>query len=217
MSWQSNKVKLTVYAPKFSLALPDKEPLSCRGGDKAIGYTFDNFRVYPMISLTLVFITILVLAALSVAALNYTPWWAPRAQLAHEVAADGLMRLDRAYTLAASQSSSETGPAPTSDPDGGLRATLQPYYGFLPAAPRGMQWAYGLQSQAGPFQGMHYFCLYGAAVGEGEVLGVQRLSDTLGTMQAQLGSSCGTAGPAPNAYPAALALTYYVAYVPEVK
>jgi hypothetical protein len=170
-----------------------------------------------MFSLIVIAITIATLLAFSVVAINYTPRWAPTAQLTHELAASGFARLDKAFELASTAQPSEQPPAPDASVDGGLQAHFRVHYGFLPKAPHGLVWSYGRSAGAGPFQNMHYFCLSGSAVEEGVARGLERLGRTLGPAQAVLGSGCG-AGVAstPGAYPAPVALTYYVQFVPEV-
>jgi hypothetical protein len=171
-----------------------------------------------MFSLIVIAITIVTLAALSVVAINYTPRWAPTAQLTHELAADGFVRLEKAFELASAAQASEQPPVPDGSSDGGLQANFRAHYGFLPKAPQGVSWSYGVSAVSGPFQNMHYFCLSGSEVGEGVYVGLERLARTLGPGQAVLGASCGAnASAAPSAYPAAIALTYYVQFVPEVQ
>jgi hypothetical protein len=169
-----------------------------------------------MYSLILIAITIVTVSALSVVAINYTPWWSANAQHAHERAADGLVRLERAYELATAAHPDEVPPVPTAEADGGLQSLMGTYYGFLPAAPQAMSWRYGVQA-SGPFQGLHYLCVQGAGVPEGSYRGLARLATTLGPGQAVLSDSCGgTAMAAPSSFPAPVALTYYMQYVPEV-
>lgn len=171
-----------------------------------------------MFSLILIAITIATLAALSVVAINYTPRWTPAAQLAHELAASGFARLDKSFEMASAAQPDELPPMPSADADGGLVARFQPYFGFMPKAPQGLAWSYGISPVAGAFQNMHYFCLSGTAVDEGTSNGLQRLTRTLGASQAVLAATCGAAsGNLPNSYPAQLALTYYVQFVPEVQ
>lgn len=171
-----------------------------------------------MLSLIVITITIATLAALSVVAINYSPRWAPTAQLTHELAASGFVRLDKAFELASAAQPSEQPPAPDASPDGGLQGNFRAYYGYLPKAPRGLNWSYGFNAASGPFQNLHYFCLSGPAVDEGVVVGLDRLSRTLGNAQAVLGAGCGAMTPAvPTAYPAPVALTYYMQFVPEVQ
>lgn len=171
-----------------------------------------------MFSLIVIAITIATLAALSVAAINYSPRWAPTAQLTHELAASGFVRLDKAFELASAAQPSEQPPAPDASADGGLRTQFQPYYGFMPKAPPGLGWSYGKNVASGPFQNLYYFCLSGPAVDEGVMVGLQRLGRTLGAAQSVLGAGCGDSTPStPSAYPAPVALTYYVQFVPEVQ
>lgn len=170
-----------------------------------------------MFSLILVFLTIAFLAALAVVAINYTPWWIERAQTAQELTSNGVATLERAYELAAAAATpADTPPAPTGAGDGGVQTLLKPYAGFIPKAPRGMSWTYGHQSAAGTFEGLDYICLQGTAVEFGEYKGVVRLAETWGSTQAVLSTSCGavTASGEPAGFPAAVALTYYLQYVP---
>lgn len=169
-----------------------------------------------MYSLIILAITIVTVSALAVVAINYTPWWTANAQHAHERAAEGLVRLERAYELATAAHPDERAPVPTGEADGGLASLMAPYYGFLPAAPQAMSWRYGAQA-SGPFQGLDYLCVQGVAVPEGSYRGLVRLATTLGPSQAVMSDNCGgTALAAPSSFPAPVALTYYVQYVPEV-
>lgn len=173
-----------------------------------------------MFSLILVAITIAILSALAVVAINYTPWWIGRAQIAHEVAADGFATLERAYELAsAAAMPADTPPGVTGNLDGGVQARLKPYAGFVPKAPPGMSWKYGHQAVAGAFEGLDYVCLHGDATDFAEYKGAMRLADTWGSSQAVLAGQCGAVTPtgAPSSFPGPVALTYYMQYVPGVR
>lgn len=167
-----------------------------------------------MASLILAILTIALLSAMAVTAINYTPWYLPRAQAAHEIAAQGVQRLEKAYELAsAANTPADTPPDPTAASDGGLAQRFATYYGFKPAAPLATSWSYGKQSAAGTFQGANYFCLQGGAVNYAEYVGMLRLANTLGAQQAVIAGNCGaTANSTLTAFPGPVALTYYVQY-----
>jgi len=170
-----------------------------------------------MSSLILLAITIATLAALSVAAINYTPWWIQNAQVSYDLAEKGFARLERAYELATASSPDETPPVPSNEADGGMRSLLATHYGFLPKAPKSMAWVYGHQS-SGHYAGLDYFCVRGAQVDEGTYRGLARLAKTLGATQAVMTIGCaGATASTPSGFPAPAAMTYYVQYVPEVQ
>jgi hypothetical protein len=170
-----------------------------------------------MVSLIVVFLTIAFLAALAVTAINYTPWWVGRAHIAHELAERGFPKLERAYELRSTINNAPPVPD-TGVSDGGLNMLMQPQFGYLPRAPRGMSWSYGHQSAAGQFEGTDYICLSGNSVDFGEYKGVERLASAMGTGQAILATDCGATSPAtPGGFPAKVAFTYYVQWVPGVQ
>ncbi len=172
-----------------------------------------------MASIIVVFLTVGFLAALAVVALNYTPWWLPHAETAQRLTQAGLATLEQAYEL--KSTAAGAAPAPLALADGGLSSLFSAYYGFTPKPAAGMAWSYGHQSAAGQFQGADYICLSGTGVGFGEAEGVLRVANTLGTGQAIISTTCGATNPSfagsATAYPAKVALTYYVQWVPGVQ
>jgi hypothetical protein len=168
-----------------------------------------------MFSLILATIAIALIAAYAVVAINYTPWWIPRAQIAQELTAEGLSRLERAYDLA-SAANADVPPAPTGASDGGLSQLMRAQYGFLPKAPANTTWTYGRQSAAGTFSGMDYICLSGMSVDYPEYVGLKRYANTVGPNEVVLSNACGATSSVgePSSYPATVALTYYMQYVP---
>jgi hypothetical protein len=172
-----------------------------------------------MSSLILVVLTIAFLSTLALVSINYTPWWIQEAQTAQQLAVDGFVRLERAYDLAAQSSTPpDTPPAPVAESDGGLATHFRAHLGFIPKAPVAMQWAYGRQEAAGYYQGLDYFCLHGDAVRLAEYRGTSRVAALFGSGQTIVNSFCGAqaSAPEPIEYPAPVAVTVYVQYVPGV-
>ena len=172
-----------------------------------------------MHSLILTLISIGLLAALATASVTYVPWWQRDASNTEAIVDSGMRKLERAFQLHAKAHADTPAPA-LGGADGGLAANFQAYLGFVPAAPAGFAWAYGVRPNDGTaYSNMSYFCLYPAESGAGQmgkVRGIYRFAAYAGQGQAVYSNTtCGAISNTAMAseFPQSVRLTYYVPYV----
>lgn len=174
-----------------------------------------------MFQLIIVVLAIALTAALVMVTVKYLPWWTLNANRVEDATRTSLLRLDQAYDVAA-RAANGVPPSVTADPDGGFVLNFRPVMRLLPAAPQNTVWVYGQHPvDATPYSGMHYFCLKTTTGGGGDEAlwrGVNRARGTFSSDQAYLNSACGAISSVslPTTFPAPLALTFFVAYVPGI-
>lgn len=173
-----------------------------------------------MTSLILTVISIVLLAALSVATINYLPSWSRDKTETTEVVRTAVVRLDRAFHLYAQAHGGTPAPVIAGE-DGGLASNFLPYLPFVPPAVRGHRWVYGMTDASAPagYQNTAYFCMtpttYGASTGEGRLRGVLAAQQFMSEQQAFVAPACGaTANAAYSTFPAPMSFTYFVRHVP---
>lgn len=172
-----------------------------------------------MHALIITIMAIMLTSAMVVSTVNYLPSWQASAQLNSRLVETGFERLERAYQVYAAEHL-DVPAAPDASADGGLTTHFGALLGFVPRAPDGFFWYYGQRPlDAGPYAGMHYFCLapLDAVAGtEGVVRGTMRLRRVVPQDQVVFAAACGATADwvAPTQYPQALHTTYYVSYVP---
>lgn len=167
-----------------------------------------------MYQLIIVIITIGLFGLALLAQLNYVPAWTKTVDVDYEVTREGLLKLENAYNLYA-QANAGAGPAVSA---GAVPEALRPYLKFIPAAPRGMQWSYGQNSDDGTlYANMHFFCATPATasgITEGTFRGLLRVKATLSPEQYFVTAACNSRNTPVTGYSAATAVTMYVAYAP---
>lgn len=173
-----------------------------------------------MFQLILTIISIALTVAMLTASINYIPWWHKTANDTEETMRRSLRQVEQAYDVATRAANGEA-PAVQGSADGGFSANFQPVLKLLPAAPPGFTWRYGKNSATeGTWAGLNWFCLEYTAdedgASQGSWKGAQRVQALYSADQLTLSGSCGSTsqGPAPSDFPAPLAVTLYVAYVP---
>lgn len=173
-----------------------------------------------MSSLILTIISIVLLSAVVGISINYLPGWTREQAEVAPVVRDGARTLERAFQLYAKAHSDAPAVVVGGDLDGGLAANFTPFLGFAPAALPGYRWVYGNAgggATAG-YQNTYYFCMApssGVLASEGKVRGAQRALQHLGDEQAFVAPGCAAVGNATYAsFPADMAFTYFVRYVP---
>lgn len=174
-----------------------------------------------MSSLILTVISIVLLSAVVVISINYLPGWTREQAEVTPVVREGARELERAFQLYAKAHSDAPAAVIGGDVDGGLAANFQSFLGFVPSAIPGYRWVYGNAGAGAPagYENTYYFCLAPASVGqlasEGKVRGAQRALQYLSDEQAFVSTACGATGNTSySGYPAAMAFTYFVRYVP---
>lgn len=172
-----------------------------------------------MSQLILTVFAIVLTAATLVSTLNYLPWWQRGAADVNEVLRASLPRLDAAYKEAARQNAGVP-PAVTADSDGGFVANFQDLLGVLPAAPQTFTWSYHQHPNDGSvWANLHYVCLTSNEQSERDAwAGARAARPVFSSQQYIVSSTCGStvSDPEPAAYPAQLAITFFVTYVPGV-
>lgn len=172
-----------------------------------------------MFQLILAVIAITLTAATVMASINYIPWWYQTATDNDVVLRSSLPVVERAYKALA-RSNGGVPPAPTAAPDGGFAAHFGPLLRLAPVAPRGFSWSYHQFPMDGSmWAGLNYVCLTSAQPGDlGEWMGFRKAMPVFSSDQLFLGSGCGSTASAalPSTYPASVAVTYFLTFVPGV-
>lgn len=175
-----------------------------------------------MVQLIIVVLAIALLGLLLTATVNYIPWWYKTAADIEEVIRKSLSIVEQGYDVA-TRATDGTPPAVTTAADGGFAAGFTPVLKVLPAAPPGFTWVYGQRTtnDVPNLTGLNWFCLRHTATGggnEGAWRGSLRAAAVFSNSQYFINSECGAASSlsAPTSYPAPLAITFYVAYVPGI-
>lgn len=174
-----------------------------------------------MFHLILLVIGIALTSLLVLVTVNYLPWWNKSADLFEQQTRTALVRLEQAYDVA-TRAANGTPPAIRPlESDMGFESIFQPVMKLLPGTPANTTWLYGQRPADGtPYANMHYFCLLADEAGADQALwkGVWRAASTFSAQQVFLSDTCGAIASVsvPSSYPAPLALTLYVAYVPGI-
>lgn len=163
--------------------------------------------IIAMLSLTLI------VGAIN-ASISYIPAWQYQAAIPTTLGVDGFKLFQTAY-LKYEQASGNTAVNVNN-----WDSTLKPYYGFVPRAPDGMAWGFGLYAGSNPsYAGYNYFYLTktgGGAPSQLQWEVMKRISKQFSTEQFFLSSTCGEAdnvvvGVTP---PNSVCPTLFVKYIP---
>jgi len=126
----------------------------------------------------------------------------------------GFERFDRAYQ-ALTEEAEGVPPAPTEAADGGAEAWFLPKLRFLPRAPEGFGWSYGVQLEADPLlEGRHYICAsaeLATAEQWGAVPTIAHVAAAGPLVRAHYCGALTDAAP-PSGWPAPVAVTFYLTY-----
>ncbi len=173
-----------------------------------------------MSSLILTVISLVLLSAVVLISINYLPGWTREQAAVTPLVRDGALQLERAFKLYAKAHSDTPATVLGGELDGGVAANFSAFLGFTPGALPGYQWVYGQVGAGAPagYQNAYYFCLApqsGTLATQGKVRGAQLAQAYLSTEQAFVAPGCGSVGNASySGYPANMAFTYFVKYVP---
>lgn len=172
-----------------------------------------------MVQLIISVMAIALTALTVLASISYIPWWYKKASDTDQVLRTSLVAVEKAYKAAA-RNNAGIPPAATGTGDGGFEAAFRPVLGLLPNAPRDFSWSYHVHPMDGTtWEGLNYVCLTSSEdASEGAWMGFKRAGALFSSEQYVLSDSCGdtTNSALPSSYPAPLALTFYVTYVPGV-
>lgn len=172
-----------------------------------------------MSQLILSVLAIVLTAATLVSTLNYLPWWQRGAADVNQVLRTSLPRIDAAYKEAARRNAGIP-PAVTGEADGGFVSGFQDVLGILPAAPRDFSWSYHQHPNDGSaWANLHYVCLTSSTDSQRDSwAGARAARPVFSSQQYIVSASCGdtVSNPEPADYPAPLAITFFVTYVPGV-
>jgi hypothetical protein len=167
-------------------------------------------------------LAIALVAALSVTSLNYLPSWQVQAKAVAATSQVSLGALQQAYDIV-TRTQNGVPPAVTTAQDGGFNAGFMSALRFTPTMPPGYAWTYGVHVVDGSqWSGLNYFCMKplegNAGASEGLVRGLARTATTFSADQLFFSDSCGATQDwaSPTTYPAALHLTFFVAYTPGI-
>lgn len=180
-----------------------------------------------MVSLITTVLAIALLAAMLAITINYLPGWETTAANTSALMLNSFNDLRGAFAsawAADNVNGYKTGtyadPPASGSGDGGLAADFGAYM-YTPGVPAGYAWAYGHSS----VNGLSYFCMYPTGAGanfgvfEGMVSAIRKFGGSAGEITLASGgaAACGstTSSPAPSAYPADYALTFFVRCTPD--
>ena len=175
-----------------------------------------------MVSLILVVLSILLLAAVLAITINYLPTWTSTAADTSAMLQNSFKDLRGAYATVwandnanAYKTGTYTDPPATGTGDGGLSADFSSAM-FAPGAPPGYTWAYGYSSASG----LDYFCMYPTGAGaslavyNGMLDAIRKFGANAGELVLTAGgaAACGSTvdSGAPASFPADYALTLSV-------
>lgn len=172
-----------------------------------------------MVQLIISVMAIALTALTVLASISYIPWWYKKAADTDQVLRASLTQLEKGYK-AATRTSAGVAPTATGTGDGGFDANFRPVLGLLPRAPGAFTWSYHQHpADSSAWAGLNYFCLTSTEDGsEGEWHGFKRAGAVFSAEQYVVSDTCGdtTSAALPSSYPAPLALTFFVTYVPGV-
>jgi hypothetical protein len=184
-------------------------------------FSIGGYKGPSMSHLILTILSIALVGALSVASINYIPFWVQGAAQTEKTVASSLALLEQAYDVA-TRARDGVPPVVTASPDGGFSEGFLPLLRFMPALPSAYIWSYGVRAEEGeegtPWAGLNYFCMEpvdpAQVASEAVVRGLERLKGRFSVDQYFVADSCGanenrtmgTTGPA--------TVTFFVAYTP---
>lgn len=166
-----------------------------------------------MVHLFLAILAIALVSALTVASINYLPWWQQPAAAMTKVLDLSLAQVEAAYQVVA-RAGDGTGATPRAGGDGGFKEYFLPVLQFTPAAPATFQWSYGREGN------LDYFCLSSPQGKSDQALATAtwRVLSTRSPDQMKVNTQCGakTTYTQSAAADGPLAITYWVAYSPDI-
>lgn len=165
-----------------------------------------------MAQLILTIIAIALFGLLSLATINFTPWWYKTAAVAEEVTKSSFRTLEQSYDLSVRLNDGAIPQVNATAADGGLAQNFIPVIKHIPPAVPGFTWKYGQSN------GSNYFCMEGEglAVNEGAFRGINRAKALFPETQMFISDTCGAASnnTALSGSSSSVAVTLFVEFVP---